>query len=684
MYRAIKKLPYLVALLIFSFYSGCTDFPGKLIMPTWNVDLNVPVYNRSYTLQDAINKDSSMVKSYTDPARLGLLYYSNTKPIDAVTVGNNLTMDPFSTDASVKLDSVTINTPTPVRANISLNDLGSPIPPGSQNVIFPPIPPTQVNKNLETISQFQSAIFSTAIIKITFKNKMPVSATITGFTLQNINNGSIIFQDNTQRTVNANDSTTVLYSITDSVTVTQNIKMQATISSPGSNGKPVNVANDAGIGIAASVENFSIYQVTADLPPQAPFNFNSTFTIDDSTYVQNAVLKSGQLSLTISNGLDIALNTNVVIHNMYDANGNEFTINVSLARKQQNKVINISSLAGYSFRGPGNTLTNQLPYDVTVQTSATNGVVTLTKTDFVHAVANLSGIIVQTFSGKIKPTHVNVDKRTFSLGLGDVKNKYSLSQINISDANVQIKLKQSTGIEVGYSGQIIGKNATQTRTMSIPYSVLGQGENTITLDKTQFQNFLNGFTGKLPDSLIVEGSGIANPNYKVGNVSSTDSIYGNADVEIPLKIGISGGSFADTTDLNFDNDVRNKKDKIGKFSVTIELSNGVPAGFSFSGKVYDSAGVFLMDLPPNRAPNPQSVTIPAAAVDANGDVTGPSSNKIVIELNQDEINKFLSGHKLINNISFNTSGTNAQAVKFKTGNPFSVRIYGSATYKIEP
>lgn len=682
MYRAIKKLPYLVALLIFSFYSGCTDFPGKLVMPTWNVDLNVPVYNRSYTLQDAINKDSSMVKSYTDPARLGLLYYSNTKAIDATTVGDNLTMDPFSTDASVKLDSVTINTPTPVHANISTTDLNPALTPGS-TLIVPPIPPTQISKSLETVTQFQSALFSTAVIKIIFQNKMPVDATLTGFTIKNTSDNSIIFQDNSSVFVGPNQSVTKSYSIIEK-TVKQNLSLTVFVSSSGSGGQPVTLANDAGIGITASIENFSIYQVTADLPPQAPFNFNGSFTIDDSTYVQNAVLKNGQLSLTISNGLDIALNTNVVIHNMYDANGNEFSINTSLARLQQNKVINISSLAGYSFRGPGNNLTNQLPYDVTVQTSATNGVVTLTKTDFVHAVANLSGIIIQSFSGKIKPTHVNVDKRTFSLGLGDVKNKYSLNQINITDANVQIKLKQSTGIQVGYSGQIVGKNATQTRTMSIPYSVLGQGENTITLDKTQFQNFLNGFTGKLPDSLIVEGDGIANPNYVTGNVASTDSIYGDAVVEIPLKIGISGGSFADTTDLNFDNDVRNKKDKIGKFSVTIELSNGVPAGFSFSGKVYDSTGVFLMDLPPNRAPNSPTISIPAATVDANGDVTGPSSNKIVIELNQDEINKFLSGHKLINNISFNTSGTNTQAVKFKTGNPFSVRIYGSATYKIEP
>ena len=30
--------------------SGCTDFPSDLIMPKWDVDLNLPLYNQTYTL----------------------------------------------------------------------------------------------------------------------------------------------------------------------------------------------------------------------------------------------------------------------------------------------------------------------------------------------------------------------------------------------------------------------------------------------------------------------------------------------------------------------------------------------------------------------------------------------------------------------------------------------------------
>ena len=599
-----------------------------------------------------------MVKSYNDPARLGLLYYSNTKTIDAVTVGDNLTIDPFSTDATTNLDSVTINTPTPVHTNISLSDLGSPVAPGSQNVIFPAVPSTQVNKSFEQITQFQSAVFSSAIIKMTFQNKLPVDATISGITLVNISDNSVILQNSSSTLIPAGSSKTVSFAITDNVTVTENINLQASVSSPGSSGQPVNVTNDAGIVVTTNVENFSIKRVTADLPPQAPFHYHGNSKISDSTYIQDVTLKTGQMTLTISNTLDLDLNTNIVIHNMYDPNGNEFVINTTLTKSQHNKVIKFPSIAGYSFKSSN--LINQLPYDVTVQTSASNGVVTLDKTDSVYAVMNFDNLVAQSFTGKIKPTHISIDNRSFSLGFGDAENKYGLDQINITDADVQIKLKQSAGMQVGYSGQIEGKNSTQTRVMQIPYTINAPGENTITVD------------------------GVANPDYVTGSIASSDSIYGNADVEIPLKIGISGGTFSDTSALDISDDVRNKKDKIGKFTVTLELKNGVPLGFAFSGKVYDDADNLLMELPPNRTPLNGSLDVSAANVDANGKVTSSNSNTINFDLTQDEINKFLSGTKLISSMTFYTSGSNTQGVEFRTTDPVSVKIYGSVTYKISP
>lgn len=683
-----KNIYYLLSglfLVLLINYSGCTDFPSKLVLPTWNVDLNVPVFNRSYTLQDVINKDSSMVKSYNDPARLGLLYYTTSKAIQSVTVKDNLTFDSIATDASVRMDSIKIDYPLPVSARVYARELDPALTPGS-SVIFPPIiTPVQVTKQLETIGQFQSALFEYAIVKITIRNDMPVNAGVYGMIVKNTNNSTQVFPGVDSTSYNpgiiAAGATVVQIDTLREKTVLQNLELRAFINSPGSGGQPVQINDSTGIKATAEVIGYSIFNVVADLPPQPTFHFHSEFNIDDSTYVQNAVLKQGELSIVFTNNLDLDLNTTIIIHNLYDPSNNEFSLPVFLKKKEQ-KIVTIPSLNNYSFKST-NGLIHTLPYDVSVQTSASGGPVSLSKLDYVRAVATVSGIVVKDFSGKIKPTHVDVDRRSFDLGLQGIKDKFSFGQLNIADANVSIHLSQSAGIEFGYSGTIIGTTSTQSRSMQIPYSILSPGDNTINLDPASFSNFINGFTGKLPDSLVVLGDGTANPNYGTGTVASTDSIYGNAEIELPLKLGIGAGSFADTTDLDISQDIRDKRDQISKFTVTMELSNGLPAGISVTTKLYDEFDNFLMDLPPDRAPNNKVITIAAATTDANGRVTAPASTKINVDLNQSEIDKFLRAKKIILDVSFNTSGANNQRVEFKTSDAVSLKAYGSVTYKIK-
>ena len=679
MIRKNKNYIYIILSALILAYAGCTDFPEKLILPTWNVDLNVPVMNRSYTLQDVIDKDTSNIKSYKDGSNLGLLYYSTDKEIEAVAVQDNITLEPISTDATVELDSISIDTPTPLNADISVSEF-SPYSPG-QTLIIAPFA-TLATKDISTIQQFQSAIFESASFKITFENRMPVDATLIGFTVKNSADNSILFQANTSFFIGAGQTVIRNFSINEK-TIYQNLYLETTITSFGSNGTPVTLSNDAGIGITALIQNFSIFQVTAQLPPQPPFTYNGSLTIDDSTYVQATLFNEGKLVITLDNNLDIDLNIDVVIHNMYDPSGNEFEIHTSLSRKQQNKTITYASLKNYVFRGLNNSLTNQLPYDVTVQTLSSSGVVTLKKFDSVKAIVEVLDIVAQSFSGKIKPTPIVIDDRSISLGLDDIQDKYSIDNINLTDASIKINLKQSAGIEFGYSGQIIGSNGTQTGTMAIPYTILGIGDNTINLSPTEFKNFLNGFTGKLPQTLTIKSSGIANPNYQTGTVSASDSIFGSANIEVPLKIGLNNAAYKDTTDIDIDNDVRNKKDQVEKFSVTMELTNGIAIGTQFSSKLYDEANNFLMDLPPDRAPNSKIVTVPSANIDSNGKVISVNSSKINVDLNKDEIDKFLRAKKIVVNILFSTGGTNNQGVEFRTTDATSIKIYGSVTYKVK-
>ncbi len=72
--RKIYSDLLLIVLIIFSFLRlGCMDLPGKLVMPQWNVDLNVPIVNRSYDLSDIIKNQNYI--SVEDSGTTQSIYY---------------------------------------------------------------------------------------------------------------------------------------------------------------------------------------------------------------------------------------------------------------------------------------------------------------------------------------------------------------------------------------------------------------------------------------------------------------------------------------------------------------------------------------------------------------------------------------------------------------------------------
>ena len=99
MFRKFFNLLIIIFINVF-LLSGCFDAPNDFVVPSWDVKLHIPVANKTYTLKEAIDKDTTFVHSYTNPENLGLLYFGDNQPIEKITLGDNLSVDPFSASAS--------------------------------------------------------------------------------------------------------------------------------------------------------------------------------------------------------------------------------------------------------------------------------------------------------------------------------------------------------------------------------------------------------------------------------------------------------------------------------------------------------------------------------------------------------------------------------------------------------
>ena len=52
--RTIQK----ISLLLFPFLIGCFNLPEDIIVPEWDVDINIPIMNKRYTLYDIFKPQS--------------------------------------------------------------------------------------------------------------------------------------------------------------------------------------------------------------------------------------------------------------------------------------------------------------------------------------------------------------------------------------------------------------------------------------------------------------------------------------------------------------------------------------------------------------------------------------------------------------------------------------------------
>ena len=246
--------------------------------------------------------------------------------------------------------------------------------------------------------------------------------------------------------------------------------------------------------------------------------------------------------------------------------------------------------------------------------------------------------------------------------------------MDFENPEIYFDLYQSASIEVAFSGKLKGTNSTQTRELDIPSTTLKNGMNRVTIDKTELRNFLAGFSGKFPDTFTFYGTSVVNPDYLQGSIANTDSVRGTAYVEFPMKIGILDGTIKDSVKVDLTNDDRDKLNSVGDGTIVLEITNGLAAETQFRGSLY---------VPPLHAPNDSLITVGAAQINSNGEVTSPTTAKVSISLTADEVQKFKESKYVKSNIVFSTQGNGTTPVAIRVTDPISVKAYGTFNYKVE-
>ncbi len=667
-------LPVLMIFLL----SGCIE---KFNAPSWDVELNVPVLNKSYTLLDVVNKDSTYLR--TDSGNQ--LYYSDKQPLNSIQVDKKLTLSPIQTTSKFGLTTIAITNPDPQVVTIT----PPAYPPVTGLVPLLPESKQEVDAVVPTNPSFESAVFESGTLTLSIQNNNGIQFRIDS--LQIIDN----------RTSGA---TTVLVKSTTPVTIAPGAigtitldlagktlynKVKAAMFIYTQQMTNVTIPATANTKVTTTFTNLKPSSVVAPVPAQSPQTMTGAFVLDSESSLDTVKIAEGSMSFTVSNYFNVAIKADMTVTNLYTASNSQYTTSFSVPAKGS-QVVSIPSLTDWSIRSAS--LTNQLGYSVVVTVQQSASAVSVSKSDSATVKVNMSQLVLKSIHGRIKPTALSFDTTTVALALNSLQN-LTASTIHMTGLDVNFDIALSAGVKLDFAGTMTGYNTLgSSASLTIPTTRLSGGgtSSKVTFSSSELDNFINKFVKKVPDQLKTIYSATLNPSPSVSDpvarITNTDSLFGTVNIYAPLNVGIIGGKLVDSTEINVSDENRTNSDKVQSATVTLELTNSIPAGLTFYAKFLDANGDSVLSMPPKTPGNTYPTVINPAVVGSSGTVTTPASTKINMTLTGAEIDKFLNSKKLVYTLLVDTStpsGSSAGSpVKFYSSDAVKIYAAGSLTYRV--
>ncbi len=679
--KKVSKPVIVLFFLIGITFQSCVDIPKDFVAPSYNIQVAFPISDSLYTLNDILRNDSTIVSS-KNPNSMGLLYYVQKNKVRPFYVDNHLSINGFSTSVKQKIGSVKINDVTPISTTLKIEDWVPGALSGT-TVIFPK-DSIQFTRSFDQIKQFASVTLDGGTLELKLINRLPVYTELRGITIKNATDNTIIAQKPSTEPVSIlpMDSTTVSFDLSGK-TISNSLVLESKIYTPGSNSQFVTLPQNAGTVIDAEFKNLTISKVTAILPPQKEFKIDNSVMIDDSTKIEKAIFEKGNFNIAFNNYLDVDITLKLTLKNLFKPDGSPFSATISLNRNELNKVINVASLKGWSIQTlTQGTLTNKLNYIASISTSATTDPRTLSKNDSVSVKIKFGNIIFSSVKGLIKPTKFNIAKTNFDLNLGNFKDKFSFDSLKLNNPSILLGLNSSINMGIELKGKMEASNNSQQRSLNVDLNIPPKSSKIFDLKNYGFVDFINSFTGSIPNKFTFSGQAIINPDYLQGSVAKSDSVSGDMDIQIPLDVGIAGGTFVDTFKVDSINISDKDINSINSLTLTIEMINKIPVQLSFKGSVLDKQGNQLVAIPPSYNAK-KEIIIEAPTVDQNGNVVSPAVTKQNIELRGADAQTFLHNRRLSVIIKLITPPPDSNIpVKFKTTGSIFLKLYGQANYKL--
>ena len=263
---------------------------------------------------------------------------------------------------------------------------------------------------------------------------------------------------------------------------------------------------------------------------------SNSISLDDSTIVHNALLKSGVLSLSINNSIGVVADVFFQITEFYKNSislDTTFTINSGISEVQ-------IDLSGYNLVLPSDVDTQKVNYVSNISLPSDQEM-TLSLSDSISISVNMTYMAFQSVTGQINPVFIDIDPVEQTIdALPEELDGFDFNDVEMSlDFNSSIDLPVYLNLSITAYNDTNGDSITRMVNQNIHAN-----PNIQILNASELINIR-------PDRIVARGSAKVGNLDSVGTVASDDSLSGVMSVRAPLMFLVDAGALISPDPVEF-------------------------------------------------------------------------------------------------------------------------------------
>jgi hypothetical protein len=602
---------------------GCSI--NKPESPSWETTWDLPLTNKTYTIEDLIdemNSDEIVFDSLGNPG------FSITQDVDTISVEDNLTSPSVNHSYSDSLGIIDIDAPNMPPTNISLEDLDIP-------VIVDQIPfdtSFDIDENLSAFDNFDWAQISQGVINIQVANDLGIDIDSLAIVIFNSSDlftplGIAIFENG------INDGQTLNRQIDLAGVLLENALTLRTYGAVGAQtiGSP---SNDLVI-TTSFPSGLSVSGALAEIPGFNK-NLNQVIDLTDESIIYEAEIDNGSMALQIVNETNLPMNISLSIPN-FEIHDVAFMLNESInGNSTLNRVVDLS---GYTFTPTGSSSPQTISIDVSAEIIDSAPIrYGINSSDAISVVAEVSEITFASVLGRIEPTTITIDPMSQAV---DMPEGFENAQLTQAELRMILYNNSTTDVYV----DLLLENEDGDRSVSVQDTIRGKSLLSSIPEETEIivtALTLSSFLNPSPREINITGSAILNP---AGNdsvrISRDDFFYGQVEIYSPLAFALSDTADFDLeiSDIEIDTtDLPDFEETFAYGKITATLTSHLPVGARVALYIGTSNDSTIFTNPNSIVVGP--FTLQSAVTDANGFAIEEVASTIDDSLSSSDISIF--------------------------------------------